>query len=186
MTPTPRALAATTAAALALAALAGCSSSRASGEPVTPDPATVQAQKEAAKAAAYMESEEAIRAYVTDLNRDRMRPPSGWYASPKLIDEQTQILDEFKNRGLTIKGSSSIVSIEPIDYQGAPMYQAGMRVCSTITGGIYDSKGRNVTTTPEGKPLADKQRRIAERYAMHQNGSTKRWQIDYVRQEGTC
>ena len=57
-------------------------------------------------------------------------------------------------------------------------------ICSTVTGGIYDSKGRNVTTTPEGKPLTDKERRIAERYSMRQNGST--WEIDYVVQEGAC
>ena len=154
--PLHRSLAAAIATGLVLVtALTGCSGDRAASEPVTPDPAKVRAEKEAAQATAWKESEEAIRAYVADLNEDRMRPPtpSTWYASPKLIDEQTQILDELKNRGLTIKGTSSIVSIEPIDYQGAPMYQAGMQVCSTVTGGIYDSKGRNVTTTPEGKPL---------------------------------
>lgn len=188
MTTTPRALAATTATALVLvAALAGCGSNRAASEPVTPNPAQVQAQKEAAAAAAYKASEEAIRAYTAASNADPMRVADGWYAAPQLIDENRQFVDELKSRGLTIKGSSVIVSIEPIDYQGPPMYQAAMRVCSTVTGGIYDSKGRNVTTTPAGKPQTDKQRRIGERYAMHQDGKTKKWQIEYVRQEeGPC
>ena len=187
MTTTPRALAATTATALVLvAALAGCGSNRAASEPVTPNPAQVQAQKEAAAAAAYKASEEAIRAYTAAGNKDPMKPADGWYAAQQLIDEDTAFVDELKKRKLTAKGTSVINSIEPIDYQGPPMYQAGMRVCSTVTGGIYDSQGRNVTSTKDGKPSSDKARRIGSRYAMHQDGSTKRWQIEYVRQEGPC
>lgn len=185
MTPTPRALAATTVAALALAALAGCSSSRAAGEPVTPDPATVQAQKEAAKAAAYKGSEEAIRAYVAD-DKDRMTPAAGWYAAQSFIDEQQQVIDAIKKQKLTIKISSRLASIEPVDYQGPPMNQARMAVCMIVTGGVYDSKGRNVTVTPEGKPITDKERRISSWFAMHKDSTAQRWQIEHVTQRGTC
>lgn len=186
MTPTPRALAATTAAALALAALAGCSSSRAAGEPVTPDPATVQAQKEAAKAAAYKESEAAIRAYVTDINAEPMKPAAGWYATQPFIEEQKQLFDEIKKQKLTIKISSKLASIEPVDYQGPPMTTAKMEACEIVTGGVYDSKGRNVTVTPEGKPITDKERRISSWYSMYMDASATTWQIEHVEQRGTC
>lgn len=182
MTPTPRALAATTAAALALAALAGCSSSRAAGEPVTPDPATVQAQREAAKAAAYKGSEEAVRAYVAAFNKDRSAA-TGWYAAPRLIAENQAFLDELKSRGLTVKGSSVIESIEPIDYVHPNL--TVLQVCSTVTGGVYDSKGRNVTSTKDGRPSTDKPRRLQSWYRTHRD-SASRWPVEHVEQKGPC
>lgn len=183
---TARALAATTATAIVLAALAGCGLDRASSEPATPDPAQVRAQEEAAKAAAFKESEEAIRALEVDSNANPSRPAAGWYADPVFVDEQQQFFDQIKKQQLVIKGSSKLETVEPVDFRPAPLNMVAMRVCSTVTGGIYDSKGRNVTTTPEGKPLTDKERRIASLYSMHKSGHTGRWQIRHVEQEGKC
>ena len=112
------------------------------------------------------------------------------YISASFKAQQQKFIDLLRERKLHNKVRSELESVTPVDYVPSPMYEAQMRTCSVVTGGIYDAKGRNVTTDPDGKPIEDKPRRIATVYEAKlgrfddgKGGSTERWQLMRSTQE---
>ena len=176
---------ATTAITLA-ALLGGCAASSAapSSQPTTFDTAAAEAKE---KADAYAGSEKSLRALYAETPKWLNSPmPIRLYAAREFRAQHNEWVAGLKRDGLTVKGSSQLVSITPEEYMGVPRFQTTMKTCSIVTGGIYNKDGENVTVDPSGKPVADKPHRVESRYHLQRVPDDGRWEIIDETQLGPC
>lgn len=171
--------------ALASMLLAGCGSAQ--GTPAVDPTAAIATARAQETEDAFAGSEKAIRDYYAEIDKwANEEMPARPYASHTFREDHNTWVQENKRNGVTERGTVTLESITPEQFQGVPQWRTSMLVCTTTTGGLYDKDGKNITVDSAGKPVSDSARRVQLRYHLDRVPEDGRWVLTDYAVLGSC